>query len=105
MKRARNGRLVNILEPERFLPGPSVWSAGPAFLVRMAPGRLRSEETRALAQRLASRVEGVEEHPVFRRRRDLPAAAAALADLLTQAVIGLRWGRSEAIEDGEHVRL
>jgi hypothetical protein len=94
-----------LIRGECFLVGPNLWSSGPALLASFDQGTWSDKKMGRATDHLLSVVPEIAEQTVFRRHRTLPAATAALADLLNRA-IGASCGRSLILSGADgRVRL
>lgn len=82
-----------MIRGECFLVGPNLWSPGPALLASFDQGTWSDKKMVRATDHLLTLLPEIAEQSVFRRHRTLPAATAALADLLSRA-IGASWGKS-----------
>ena len=82
-----------MIRGECYLVGPNLWSPGAALLASFDPGTWSAKQMTLATDHLISLVPEIAEQSLFRRHRSLPAATAALADLLSRAV-GASWGKS-----------
>src|SRR6185503_14892748 len=94
-----------VIRGECFLVGPNLWSPGPALLASFDQGTWSEKKIARATARLLFLLPEIAEQSIFRRHRSLPAATAALADLIS-AAIGANCGKSLILPGADgNVRL